>query len=59
MQNKPGAKLSSRNHAEAVTNGSQQRRSAPVRSVYSSAVHQALIVLWEASDRLCSKRLKA
>lgn len=26
--------------------------------VYDEAVRQALIVLWEASDRLCSKRLK-
>lgn len=43
----------------AVTNGSQQRRSAPARSVYGAAVQQALIVLWEASDRLCGKRLKA
>ena len=29
------------------------------RRVYDDAVQQALIVLWEASDRLCSKRLKA
>ncbi|EDS4242503.1 TPA: transposase family protein [Salmonella enterica subsp. enterica serovar Birkenhead] len=43
----------------AVTNGSQQRRSAPARSVYGAAVQQDLIVLWEASDRLCGKRLKA
>lgn len=43
----------------AVTNGSQQRRSGPARSVYGAAVQQALIVLWEASDRLCGKRLKA
>lgn len=42
-----------------VTNGSQQRRSAPTRSVYGAAVQQALLVLWEASDRLCGKRLKA
>jgi Integrase core domain len=27
--------------------------------VYDEAVKQALIVLWEASDRLCGKRLKA
>lgn len=40
----------------AVTNGSQQRRSAPARSVYGAAVQQALIVLWEASDLLCGKR---
>ena len=27
--------------------------------LYDEAVRQALIVLWEASDRLCGKRLKA
>jgi hypothetical protein len=27
--------------------------------LYDAAVRQALIVLWEASDRICSKRLKA
>jgi hypothetical protein len=29
------------------------------RRVYDEAVQQALIVLWEASDRLCGKRLEA
>lgn len=43
----------------AVTNGNHRRRSAPARSVYGAAVQQALIALWEASDRLCDKRLKA
>ncbi|HAU2960890.1 TPA: transposase, partial [Salmonella enterica subsp. diarizonae] len=43
----------------AVTSSSQQRRSAPARSVYGATVQQALIVLWEASDRLCDKRLRA
>ncbi|EJA5857550.1 transposase family protein, partial [Salmonella enterica] len=43
----------------AVTNGSQQSRSATARSIYGAAVQQALIVLWEASDRLCGKRLRA
>ncbi|ENL5099430.1 hypothetical protein AB5G50_004633 [Salmonella enterica] len=43
----------------AVTSGNQRRRSASVRSVYGAAIQQALIVLWEASDRLCGKRLKA
>ena len=33
--------------------------SPPVRNrVYDEAVRQALIVLWEAGDRRCSKRLK-
>ncbi len=27
--------------------------------VYDEAVKEALIVLWEASDRICGKRLKA
>jgi hypothetical protein len=31
----------------------------PRSRVYDEAVQQALIVLWEASDRLCGKRLKA
>jgi hypothetical protein len=43
----------------AVTNGNQQSRSATARSIYGAAVQQALIVLWEASDRLCGKRLRA
>jgi hypothetical protein len=30
----------------------------PARRIYNSAVREALIVLWEASDRLCGKRLK-
>ena len=29
------------------------------RRIYDEAVRQALIVVWEASDRICSKRLKA
>ena len=43
----------------AVTNGSQQSRSTTARSIYGAAVQQALIVLWQASDRLCGKRLRA
>lgn len=31
----------------------------PERRLYDDAVRQALIVLWEASDRICGKRLKA
>jgi hypothetical protein len=30
----------------------------PRRRVYDEAVREALVVLWEASDRLCGKRLK-
>src|SRR5258708_39737979 len=29
------------------------------RTIYSDAVRQALIVLWEAADRVCGERLKA
>jgi hypothetical protein len=29
------------------------------RRIYSAAVRQALLVLWEAADRICGKRLKA
>src|SRR5713226_5286972 len=29
------------------------------RRTYGEAVRQALIVLWEAADRICGKRLKA
>lgn len=29
------------------------------RGIYSEAVRQALVVLWEAADRICGKRLKA
>ena len=29
------------------------------RRIYSEAVREALIVLWEAADRICGKRLKA
>lgn len=36
-------------------------RSPPpgARRIYDEAVKEALIVLWEASDRICGKRLKA
>lgn len=43
----------------AATNGSLQRRSAPARSVYGTAVQQALLVLQGASVRRCGKLLKA
>ena len=34
-------------------------RRRPRPQLYDEAVRQALIVLWEASDRICGKRLKA
>jgi hypothetical protein len=37
-----------------------QERSRPARNrLYDEAVRQVLIVLWEAGDRVCGKRLKA
>jgi hypothetical protein len=35
------------------------RRTSPGRRVYDEAVREALVVAWEASDRICGKRLKA
>jgi hypothetical protein len=29
------------------------------RVIYTEAVRQALVILWEAADRICGKRLKA
>ena len=37
----------------------QAPASRPAQRVYDAAVREALIVLWEASDRICGKRLKA
>jgi hypothetical protein len=34
-------------------------KSRVVRRVYEDAAKEALIVLWEAADRICGKRLKA
>ncbi len=34
-------------------------RKRPCRPVYKEAVREALVVLWEAADRICGKRLKA
>ena len=50
-----------RKHAIRVLNGSgavrtQGRRARP--RLYDEAVCQAMIVLWEASDRVCGKRLR-
>ena len=50
-----------RKHAIRLLNARPSTRQ-PVRrgraSVYDQAVGQALLVLWEASDRICGKRLK-
>src|SRR3954470_7595923 len=50
-----------RKHAARLLGGGQQSRRVgprPSRRIYDDAVREALIVLWEASDRICGKRLK-
>jgi hypothetical protein len=49
-----------RKHATRVLGkASRVEQKVPVRDrVYDEAVRQALIVLWEAGDRICGKRLK-
>ena len=50
-----------RKHAERPLRGGDQRdrsRPRPERRLYDEAVREALILLWEASDRICGKRLK-
>lgn len=42
-----------------ATSRPDRSRPRPERRVYDEAVREALIVLWEASDRICGKRLKA
>ena len=52
-----------RKHAIRVLNGSVVASppavAAPRNRVYDEAVRQLLIMLWEAGDRVCGKRLKA
>jgi hypothetical protein len=51
-----------RKHAIRRLTGVDAIREEPVthgRQVYSEAVRETLIVLWEAADRICGKRLKA
>lgn len=50
-----------RKHAIRVLNCAMAKPTErrPRQRVYDEAVHQALIILWEAADRICSKRLKA
>src|SRR5687768_6902476 len=50
-----------RKHAERLLRGanrSDRSRPRPERRLYDEAVREALILLWEASDRICGKRLK-
>ena len=46
--------------ARLLRGGSNKDRSVsrPRRRLYDDAVREALILLWEASDRICGKRLK-
>lgn len=50
-----------RKHAIRVlsTQPGSEPKTRAARRVYQEAVKEALIVLWEASDRICGKRLKA
>jgi len=52
-----------RKHAIRVLLGAGGDGSGPtprvVRRLYDEAVRQALVILWEASDRVCGKRLKS
>ncbi|MBZ0208924.1 MAG: transposase family protein [Hyphomicrobium sp.] len=49
-----------RKHAVRVLNPerARPRMRRPPRRIYSEAIRDALIALWEASDRVCGKRLK-
>lgn len=49
-----------RKHAMRLLRGTHnQVASRPRPRIYDEAARQALIVLWESSDRVCGKRLKA
>src|SRR5471032_3228282 len=50
-----------RKHAIRIltAHGGAVRERPAARRIYREAVKEALIVLWEASDRICGKRLKA
>ena len=50
-----------RKHAMRLLRAGQQSRGSgprPSRRVYDAAMREALIVIWEASDRVCGKRLR-
>lgn len=49
-----------RKHAiRLLTESPTPARERPCRHIYREAVREALVVLWEAADRICGKRLKA
>ena len=41
-----------------ASGGPKKNGSRPERRLYNEAVRTALIVVWEASDRICGKRLQ-
>jgi len=47
----------------SIQNAPSKKKASPNRSIgqriYNEAVKEALIVIWEAGDRMCGKRLKA
>ena len=50
-----------RKHAERLLRRGHvvdRSRPRPERRIYDEAVREALVVLWEAADRICGKRLK-
>ena len=50
-----------RKHASRVLRQGPAARTAarPSRRLYDEATRQALVLFWEASDRVCGKRLRA
>ena len=44
---------------QSSDDGEQQPAAKKGRRIYDESVRQALIVVWEAADRICGKRLKA
>src|SRR5206468_9542623 len=50
-----------RKHAIRILSGKPmaEKKKTVSKRIYHAAVDEALIVLWEAADRICGKRLKA
>jgi hypothetical protein len=51
-----------RKHAMRLLRAGQPNRRPgprPARRLYDKAVREALVVIWEASDRICGKRLRS
>ena len=50
-----------RKHAARLLRGGgsgKRRDTRPQRRIYDDAVRETLVVIWEASDRVCGKRLR-